>query len=159
IERFRYKATKARQVQSRVKLLEKQETIEVRAQRQTVRFRFPEVPRSGRDVVKIEGLSKAFGANVVYRDLTRTISRGDRVAIIGVNGAGKTTLLKMIAGELAPDAGTIAFGANVAVAYYAQHHTELLARERSILEEIWSLVPREPQTFVRSVLGSFLFSR
>jgi ATP-binding cassette, subfamily F, member 3 len=128
IERFRYKSTKARQVQSRVKLLEKQETIEVRARHQTVRFRFPEVPRSGRDVIRIEGLAKAFGDNVIYSGLDRTIVRGDRVAIIGVNGAGKTTLLKMIAGELAPDAGTITFGANVAVAYYAQHHTELLAR-------------------------------
>ena len=158
IERFRYKASKARQVQSRVKLLEKEALIETRARRQTVRFRFPEVPRSGRDVVKLEDLKKAFGDKVIYRGLTRTIARGDRVAIIGVNGAGKTTLLKMIAGELAPDGGRIEFGANVAVAYYAQHHTELLARERTVIDEIWSLVPREPQTYVRSVLGSFLFS-
>jgi ATP-binding cassette subfamily F protein 3 len=158
IERFRYKASKARQVQSRVKLLEKQEVIVTRDQRAKVRFRFPEVARSGRDAVKIEGIRKAFGDKVVYKGLDRTVARGDRIAIIGVNGAGKTTLLKMIAGELAPDAGRIEFGANVKVAYYAQHHTELLARERTVLDEIWSLVPREPQTWVRSVLGSFLFS-
>ncbi len=158
IERFRYKATKARQVQSRVKLLAKQEVIQTRDARAVVRFSFPEVPRSGRDVVKIEGLKKAFGENVIYRGLTKTVHAGERIAIIGVNGAGKTTLLKMIAGELAPDAGTINFGTGVSVAYYAQHHTELLDRERTIIDEIWNLVPRQPQTFVRSVLGSFLFS-
>jgi ATP-binding cassette subfamily F protein 3 len=158
IERFRYKASKARQVQSRVKLLEKQEAIVTRDQRSTVRFRFPEVPRSGRDVVKLEGVRKAFGDNVVYRGLTRTVTRGEKVAIVGVNGAGKTTLLRMIAGELAPDGGTIELGANVRAAYYAQHHTELLAKDRTILDEIWGMVPREPQAWVRSVLGSFLFS-
>ncbi len=158
IERFRYKASKARQVQSRVKLLEKQEIIQTREARKTVRFRFPEVPRSGRDVIKIQHVAKRFGDNVVYRGVTRTITRGERIAIVGVNGAGKTTLLRMIAGELTPDSGTIEFGANVQVAYYAQHHTELLDRERSILDEIWGLVPREAQATVRSVLGSFLFS-
>jgi ATP-binding cassette subfamily F protein 3 len=158
IERFRYKATKARQVQSRVKLLEKEEVIVTREARKTVRFRFPEVPRSGRDVVNIRELQKAFGDKIIYKGLTRTITRGERIAIIGVNGAGKTTLLKMIAGELAPDAGAVAFGHNVTPAYYAQHHTELLDRERTILDEIWNLVPRESQSFVRGVLGSFLFS-
>jgi ATP-binding cassette subfamily F protein 3 len=158
IERFRYKATKARQVQSRVKLIEKQEIIQTRDSRATVKFSFPEVARSGRDVVKLEGLKKAFGTNVIYKGLTRTIHAGERVAIIGVNGAGKTTLLKMIAGELAPDGGKIGFGSNVSVNYYAQHHTELLARDRTILDEIWNLVPRQPQTWVRSILGSFLFS-
>src|SRR5262249_39941637 len=96
IERFRYKATKARQVQSRVKMLEKQEAIVTREQRRTVRFRFPEVARSGRDAIQLDGVRKAFGANVIYRGLTRTVTRGERVAIIGVNGAGKTTLLKII---------------------------------------------------------------
>jgi ATP-binding cassette subfamily F protein 3 len=158
IERFRYKATKARQVQSRVKLLAKEETIQTREARAQVRFRFPTVARSGRDVVVLDRVRKAYGDNVLYRGLTRTVHRGERIAIIGVNGAGKTTLLKMLAGEVEADGGTIGFGANVALAYYAQHHTELLARERTIIDEIWSLVPREPQTFVRSVLGSFLFS-
>jgi ATP-binding cassette subfamily F protein 3 len=158
IERFRYKSSKARQVQSRVKRLEKQETIQTRDARKTVRFRFPEVARSGRDVIKIEGLAKAFGEKVIYRDLTRTVNRGDRIAIIGRNGAGKTTLLKLIAGELAADAGRITLGANVQVAYYAQHHTETLDRDKTILDEVWGLVPREAQSTVRGILGAFLFS-
>jgi ATP-binding cassette subfamily F protein 3 len=158
IERFRYKASKARQVQSRVKLLEKQEAVLTRDQRKTVRFRFPEAPRSGRDVLKLDGVRKAFGENVVYRGLTRTVTRGEKVAIVGVNGAGKTTLLRMIAGELPPDGGTLELGAGVQAAYYAQHHTELLARDHTILDEIWGLVPTQPQAWVRAILGSFLFS-
>ena len=158
IERFRYKSTKARQVQSRIKRLEKESVIQTRDARKNIRFRFPEVARSGRDVVKIEGLAKAFGEKVIYRDLTRTINRGDRIAIIGRYSAGKTTLLKLIAGELAADAGKIGFGANVQTAYYAQHHTETLDRDKTILEEVWGLVPREAQSTVRSILGAFLFS-
>ncbi len=158
IERFRSKASKARQVQSRIKQLEKKETIQVLEQRATVRFRFPEVARAGREVVRLDGVSKRFGDKVIYQSLTRTLERGERVAIIGVNGAGKTTLLKLIAGELELDAGTITLGHNVQAAYYAQHHTEKLDRDKTILDEIWSLVPDKPQTFVRGVLGSFLFS-
>ncbi|PSM31126.1 ABC-F family ATP-binding cassette domain-containing protein [Haliangium sp. UPWRP_2] len=157
IERFRYKASKARQVQSRIKLLEKRETIRVHDQRATVRFRFPPVPRSGRDVVRLDGVSKQFGDKVLYRSITRTIERGERVAIIGVNGAGKTTLLKLIAGELPLSSGTVALGHNVQLAYYAQHHTEKLDPNNTILEEIQALVPEQPQSFVRGVLGSFLF--
>jgi ATP-binding cassette, subfamily F, member 3 len=158
IERFRYKSTKSRQVQSRIKRLEKQEVIQTRDQKKTVRFRFPEVARSGRDVVRIEGLSKAFGPKVIYRDLTATVNRGDRIAIIGRNGAGKTTLLKLIADELTADRGTIALGTNVQCAYYAQHHTEKLDRDKTIIDEVWGLVPREAQSTVRGILGSFLFS-
>ena len=157
IDRFRYKASKARQVQSRIKQLEKRETIVLREQRSTVRFRFPEVPRSGREVVRIDNVEKRFGDKVIYRSLTCAIERGERVAIIGVNGAGKTTLLKLIAGELPIDAGTITLGHNVQAAYYAQHHTEKLDRDKTILQEIGSLVPEQPQSFVRGVLGSFLF--
>ena len=158
IERFRYKASKARQVQSRIKQLAKRETIEVRAERQTVRFRFPEVARSGRDVVKLENIGKRFGEKVIYKGLTRVLPRGERVAIIGVNGAGKTTLLKLIAEEMDPEEGAVTLGHNVKMAYYAQHHTEKLDREKTILDEIRQLVPSEPQSFVRGVLGSFLFS-
>ncbi|HKA91939.1 MAG TPA: ABC-F family ATP-binding cassette domain-containing protein, partial [Haliangiales bacterium] len=158
IERFRYKATKARQVQSRVKQLAKEQVVQVRDRHKTVRFRFPEVERSGREVVRLEGVRKAFGDNVVYRGLDAVVARGDRISVIGVNGAGKTTLLRMIAGELPPDAGTIALGHNVSMAYFAQHHTELLDRDNTVLDEIWGLVPKQQQSWVRGILGAFLFS-
>ena len=158
IDRFRAKASKARQVQSRIKLLEKEEKVELREERAVVRFRFPEAPRSGREVAKLEGIGKRFGDRVVYQGLAGQILRGDRIAVIGLNGAGKTTLLKLLADELAPDAGTIELGHNVIPGYFAQHHAESLNPTRTILEEIHSLVPTEPQSWVRGVLGSFLFS-
>jgi ATP-binding cassette subfamily F protein 3 len=158
IERFRARNTKAKAVQSRIKRLEKDETIQVRQQRTTVRFRFPEVARSGRDVIRLEGVAKAYGDKVVYRNISGTIHRGERVAIVGVNGAGKTTLLKLVAGELPADAGTIDLGHLVQPAYYAQHHTDTLDGRRTVLEEIAALVPTQSQTFVRGVLGAFLFS-
>jgi ATP-binding cassette subfamily F protein 3 len=158
IERFRAKATKARQVQSRVKLLEKEEIVQVREERATVRFRFPEAPRSGREVARLEGVSKQYGERTIYRELSGQVLRGDRIAVIGLNGAGKTTLLKLLAEEIAPDAGTVALGHNVVTGYFAQHHTERLDPSRTILEEVHGLVPTQPQSWVRGVLGSFLFS-
>jgi ATP-binding cassette subfamily F protein 3 len=158
VERFRYKNTKAKQVQSRLKRLAREEVIRTLETRKTVRFHFPQAARSGRDVLALDGVDKRFGDVVVHQGITRTVTRGDRVAIIGVNGAGKSTLLKMMAGELAPDAGTITVGHNVSRAYFAQHHTELLDPAKTVLDEIWGLVPREGQTHVRSVLGAFLFS-
>ncbi len=103
-------------------------------------------------------MEKRYGERVVYRPLTLGLERGERVAIVGRNGAGKTTLLKLIAGESAPDAGSVRFGHQVQTAYYAQHHTDLLDRDKTILEQIGALVPTESPTFVRGVLGSFLFS-
>src|SRR5258708_2561632 len=173
IERFRAKATKARQVQSRIKLMEKEEVVEVREERATVRFRFPEAPRSGREVARFDKIYKSYGDRVVYRNLSSQILRGDRIAVIGLNGAGKTTLLKLLAEETQPDAGSITLGHNVVTGYFAQQHTEepastaagtlmqptaLLNPARTILEEVHSLVPTQPQSWVRSVLGSFLFS-
>ena len=158
IERFRAKASKARQVQSRIKLMEKEEVVELREERATVRFRFPEAPRSGREVARIEQIDKSYGDKLIYRKLSGQILRGDRIAVIGLNGAGKTTLLKLLADETAPDAGSIALGHNVVTGYFAQHHTESLDPARTILEEVHSLVPTEPQSWVRGVLGSFLFS-
>src|SRR3989441_635430 len=158
IDRFRAKATKARQVQSRVRLLEKEEIVQVREERATVRFRFPEAPRSGREVARLERVSKSYGATSVFPDLSAQVLRGDRIAVIGLNGAGKTTLLKLLAGEIEPDAGAVAAGHNVVTGYFAQHHTERLDAERTILEEVHGLVPTQPQSWVRGVLGSFLFS-
>jgi ATP-binding cassette subfamily F protein 3 len=158
IERFRAKASKARQVQSRVKLLEKEELVQVREERATVRFRFPEAPRSGREVARLENVCKAYGDRVVYRGLSGQVLRGDRIAVIGLNGAGKTTLLKLLADELEPDEGSVALGHNVITGYFAQHHTERLNPSRTVLEEVHGLVPTQPQSWVRGVLGSFLFS-
>jgi ATP-binding cassette subfamily F protein 3 len=158
IERFRATASKARQVQSRVKLLEKEEIVQVREERATVRFRFPEAPRSGREVARLDRVSKGYGGRSVYRDLSAQVLRGDRIAVIGLNGAGKTTLLKLLAQEIAPDEGTLALGHNVVTGYFAQHHTERLDPSLTVLEEVHGLVPTQPQSWVRGVLGAFLFS-
>jgi ATP-binding cassette subfamily F protein 3 len=158
IDRFRAKATKARQVQSRIKLLEKQEVITVREHRARVRFRFPAVTRAGKDVVRLEGVRKAYGDNVVYDGLSALLERGQKAAVVGRNGLGKTTLLKLIAGEIEPEAGEIVLGSGVTLAYYAQHQADALDRNATILEEVAALVPDQPQSFVRGVLGAFLFS-
>jgi ATP-binding cassette, subfamily F, member 3 len=127
-------------------------------ERQTMKFRFPEVERSGRDVAKLEGVHKRYGAHVIYDGLSATVERGQRIAVIGANGAGKTTLLKLLAGELAPDSGTVSLGHNVVLGYYAQHHAEKLDRTKTILEEVRPLAADKPESHVRGVLGAFLFS-
>ncbi len=159
VNRFKAKASKAKAAQSKLKQLEKMEVIEVTQERDTVGFRFPPVPASGREVLKITALSKAFGSNAIYRSTDVQLLRGEKVAVVGLNGAGKTTLLKLIAGELEADAGTITLGHNVSVGYYAQHHAETLDRRKTILAEVSQLVPDKPQSFVRGVLGSFLFTK
>ncbi len=122
IERFGAKATKARQAKSKEKQLERMEEVQVLEHRDTLRFHFAEAQRSGREVLRLEGVRKAFGRRVVYRALDGRVQRGDRVGVIGPNGAGKTTLLRLVAGELAPDAGQIVLGHGVVAGYYAQHH-------------------------------------
>jgi ATP-binding cassette subfamily F protein 3 len=158
VDRFRAKATKARQAQSRLKMLERMEDVQVREHRKTLRFRFPEVPRSNRDVVRLDGIDQAYGSHRVYSGASAVLERGQRVAVVGRNGVGKTTLLKLVAGELAPQAGAIALGDRVQWGYYAQHHAETLDRDATVLEEIARVVPEQTQGFVRGVLGSFLFS-
>jgi ATP-binding cassette, subfamily F, member 3 len=158
VDRFRAKASKAAQAQSKMKQLEKMERVDVHRERATVGFSFPATTPPGRDVVTVSGLTKAFGDHVVYDGLDARLLRGQRVAVTGLNGAGKTTLLKLITGELTPDAGTITLGHNVQLGYYAQHHADTLERTHSILDEIMTLVPDKPQAWVRSVLGAFLFS-
>jgi len=158
IERFRAKATKARQVQSRIRQLEKEEIVTVHKERSVVRFRFPDAPRSGREVAHLDGISKSYGGKPVYRDVSARILRGDRIAVIGLNGKGKTTLLKLLAGEISPDAGEVKLGHNVELGYFAQHHAEDLNLARTVLDEVADLVPTQPKSWVRSVLGAFLFS-
>jgi ATP-binding cassette subfamily F protein 3 len=186
IERFGAKATKAAQARSKEKQLERMEEVRTLEARATLRFRFAEAPRSGREVLRIEGLSKAFGSKVVYRGLDAAVQRGERVAVIGPNGAGKSTLLKVVAGELAPDGGAVRLGHSVVAGYYAQHHFErephppspplapgqpppaapalaastfgTLDPERTVLDTLWDLVPDQGEAYVRGVAGSFLFS-
>ncbi|MFY1826475.1 ABC-F family ATP-binding cassette domain-containing protein [Myxococcus fulvus] len=158
IDRFGAKATKAKQAQSRAKMLEKLEKVHVLEERSTMRFRFPEVDRSGRDVVTLEHITKKYGAQTVYDGLTGRVERGQRIAVVGANGAGKTTLLKMVAGELAPDTGSVTLGHNVVVGYYAQHHADKLDRSNTIIEEVRPLAADKPESYVRGVLGAFLFS-
>ncbi len=158
IERFRYKATKARQAQSKIKLLKKMELVESFRPQKTIHFSFPPAPRSGREVVAIKEISKTFGQNTLYKDITRTVLRGERIAIIGPNGSGKTTLLRMVAGEIKPDSGEIALGRQVAMSYFAQHHLEMLDPTKTIIEEVSQTVPYDTIGSVRSVCGAFLFS-
>ncbi|NBD13053.1 ABC-F family ATP-binding cassette domain-containing protein [Corallococcus silvisoli] len=158
IDRFGAKATKAKQAQSRAKMLAKLEKVQVLEERQTMKFRFPEVERSGRDVVLMEGITKRYGALTVYNGLDARLERGQRIAVVGANGAGKTTLLKMVAGELAPDSGKVTLGHNVVVGYYAQHHADKLDRHNTIIEEVRPLAADKPESYVRGVLGAFLFS-
>jgi ATP-binding cassette, subfamily F, member 3 len=158
IERFRYKATKARQVQSRVKMLAKVERIEVPGAARRIHFKFPEPPRTGRRVATLTGVHKAYGDNVVYRGIDVAVERGDRVALVGENGAGKSTLLKILAGALPFERGERMLGAHVAVHYYAQHQLDALTPTNSALEEIIAAAPDLPHTRLRTILGAFLFS-
>ncbi|HUF91322.1 MAG TPA: ABC-F family ATP-binding cassette domain-containing protein [Candidatus Limnocylindria bacterium] len=158
IDRFRYQATKARQVQSRIKMLDKVERIELDGVTRRIHFAFPEPPRTGRRVASLRGIHKAYGANVVYDGMQFEVERGDRVALVGENGAGKSTLLKILAGALPFDRGERALGPHVAVHYYAQHQLDALTVGHTVLEEIIAAAPQLPHTRLRAILGAFLFS-
>ena len=160
IDRFRYKASKARQVQSRVKSLEKLERVAQPQRRsRSVKFRFPEPPRSGRNVITLSDVAKRYGETVVYGgDLDLTLERGQKVALIGPNGAGKSTLLKMLAGVLEPDQGKRELGSNVRVAYFAQHQIEALNPANTVFTELNDAAPMMPTSEIRKLLGAFLFT-
>jgi ATP-binding cassette subfamily F protein 3 len=159
IERFRYKASKARSVQSRIKQLDRLERVTVPVTRtRSVKFRFPEPPRSGRTVISLHGAVKRYGSHTVYDGLDLVLERGQKVALIGPNGAGKSTLLKMLAGALELDGGSRELGSNVRVAYFAQHQIEALDPANSVLQELSGAAPRLTSADTRRMLGAFLFS-
>ncbi len=158
INRFRAQANKAKAVQSRVKMLEKMESVETYQKRGVMRFSFPPTARSVNEVVRVDGLKKSYGDHTVLSGVDLTIRRGEKIGIIGVNGAGKTTLLKMIAGELSPDTGTIKLGSGVTVGYYAQHHADTLDMSATIYEVVARANPEAAPARLRSILGAFMFS-
>ena len=159
IERFRAKNTKSSQVQSRIKMLEKLERVELPAERRKeIRFQFPVPKRSGHRVVEVKNLHKRYGDTVVYDGIDLTIYRGDKVALVGPNGAGKSTLLKILAGVLDFEEGKMELGKEVTEAYFAQHQFDLLRPENTVFEEILSIATDETQTELRTLLGTFLFS-
>jgi ATP-binding cassette subfamily F protein 3 len=158
IERFRYKATKARQVQSRVKMLARIERIEVDEESRRIHVTVPEPPRTGRRVLSLRGVHKAYGDHVVYAGLDFDVERGEHVALVGPNGAGKSTLLRVLAGVLPFERGERLLGAHVTVHYYAQHQLEALDPSRTALEEMEISAPETGHTRLRTILGAFLFS-
>ena len=160
VERFRAKATKARQAQSRLKQIEKIEIPDLpKSSRVAPTFRFEQERPSGRDVLEVKGLCKSYGEKAVLSNVGFEVRRGERVAIIGPNGIGKSTLLKIIAGGLAPDAGSFEWGHQVGVGYFAQDHRELLGSPRDTpLQFVWRACPAETTNYVRGHLGRMLFS-
>jgi ATP-binding cassette subfamily F protein 3 len=158
INRFRYQATKARQVQSRIKELEKIERIEIPADEKTIHFRFPQPKPSGRVVAEFRNVAKSYGAKHVFSGVSFTIERGDRVALVGINGAGKSTLIKLLSGEEPVSSGDFELGHNVATDYFAQDQYKALDPEAAVLDDLAQVAPRANQTELRNILGCFLFS-
>ncbi len=158
IDRFRAQANKAKAVQSRVKQLEKMEDVQVLGKADVMRFRFPPTERCSIDVLTADGICKTYGNRKVLDDVSARVSRGDRIAIIGPNGAGKTTLLRILANELARDAGEVRLGHHVKVGYFAQHHADLLHADNTAYQEVAAMNTDAGMTRVRTVMGAFLFS-
>jgi ATP-binding cassette subfamily F protein 3 len=158
INRFRAQATKAKQVQSRIKELEKIERIEIPEDEATIHFSIPQPPASGRTVIDVQHLSKAYGEKRILEDVSFSIDRGDRIALVGANGAGKSTLIRMLAGLEGPTSGEIKLGHNVLADYFAQDQYKVLDPAAKMLEDISGIAPKVPQTELRSLLGCFMFS-
>jgi ATP-binding cassette subfamily F protein 3 len=157
INRFRYQATKAKQVQSRIKELEKIDRIELPPEEKTIHFSFPQPKPSGRIVAEFIGVSKSYGEKRVLQDVNFIIERGDRVALVGVNGAGKSTLIKLLSGSEPLTAGEYKIGHNVEPDYFAQDQYKELDPDARILDDLRSVAPRRTDTELRSLLGCFLF--
>jgi ATP-binding cassette subfamily F protein 3 len=158
VERFRSKATKATQVQSRLKQLAKVKRIELPRATKRVHYAFPAPSRSGVETISLRNVGKSYGDNVVYTDLNLDLERGDRVALVGPNGAGKTTLLKILAGVLPFEEGDRKLGSNVTTGYYSQHLLDLLNPTNTLLDELHQAAPGESEQRLRHILGGFLFS-
>ncbi len=157
IERFRYKASKARQVQSRIKRLEKMETLETDEEAERMHFTFPPPPPSGRVVLELTDIHKAYGSLTLFSGLDCRIERGNRIAVVGVNGAGKSTFARILAGIEAIDRGERVVGHNVIISYYAQHQAEELDHAKTVLEVVDEVAEGPVRSKLRSVLGAFLF--
>jgi ATP-binding cassette, subfamily F, member 3 len=158
INRFRAQATKAKQVQSRIKELERMEKIEVPPDEKAIHFSFPQPRPSGRIVAEAKDLSKSYGPKHVFSGANFVIERGDRIALVGVNGAGKSTLIKLLAGSEQPTAGELRPGHNADVDYFAQDQYKALDTQARMLDDLFEAAPRSTQTELRSLLGCFLFS-
>ena len=158
IDRFRYQATKAAQVQSRIKMLERIVPIEVPPERKRVKFTFPTCPKSGRSVVTLEHVSKAYGTHVVFNDVSLLVERGDRIALVAPNGAGKSTLMRMLAGAEAPDRGSRREGHQVVMQYFAQDEANRLEPTMTVHEIMQADSPVGMVPMIRNILGGFLFS-
>jgi ATP-binding cassette subfamily F protein 3 len=158
IDRFRYQATKASQVQSRIKLLDKVVPIDVPPERSTIHFHFPACGKSGRTVLELKQARKAYGDLVVFGDLSLHIERGDRVALVGPNGAGKSTLMRLLSGDETPDAGERIEGHNVVMQYFAQDEATRIDPAPTVYETLASGSPTNMVPAIRNILGGFLFS-
>jgi ATP-binding cassette subfamily F protein 3 len=158
IDRFRYKATKAAQVQSRLKMLEKIVPIDVPPERKRVRFTFPAAPKSGRTVLDLKSVRKAYGTKVVFAGANVHVERGDRVALIGPNGAGKSTLMRLLSGVEAPDAGERIEGHQLVMQYFAQDEATRLDPSKTVYETLETGSPMHMVPAIRTILGGFLFA-
>jgi ATPase subunit of ABC transporter with duplicated ATPase domains len=158
IERFKARASHAAQVQSREKKLDKIEKLEPPRRRRSITFQFPDAPRSGEDVIKIEGLHKSYGKRAIYEGLDLMIRRKERWCVMGVNGAGKSTLLKLVTGTTSPDAGSVTLGAGVRMGYFAQHAMELLDPDKTVYQTLEDAFPLATVGTLKSLGGCFGFS-